>query len=199
MRTVAIGLLALISAQGCAAHKRPVMGSARYPAAAQAMGATVEASDPKLSAALLALTMSPTATGHRAAADEYLRLGIRDTAFDHLTAAIRLDPRDAAAYDAKARIWRDWGFPRLGMADAARAVFYAPHSAAAHNTWGTLLAAAGEQVEARRQFEQALALDPGATFAVANLCYLDMVASGVTSAGTCPPVSVADSARQSSK
>ena len=95
-----------------------------------------------------------------------------DAAFDHLTAATRLDPRDAAAYDARARIWRDWGFPELGMADSARAVFFAPNSAAAHNTWGTLLAAAGFDAEARREFEAALALDPHAAFARANLCSL---------------------------
>src|SRR4029450_5681722 len=103
-------------------------------------------------------------------AKEYRRLGIMDAAFDHLTAATRLDPRDAAAYDARARIWRDWGFPELGMGDSARAVFFAPRSAAAHNTRGTLLAAAGLEVEARREFEKALALDPNAGFARANLC-----------------------------
>ena len=56
------------------------------------------------------------------------------------------------------------------MGDSARAVFFAPRSAAAHNTRGTLLAAAGLEVEARREFEKALALDPNAGFARANLC-----------------------------
>ena len=95
-----------------------------------------------------------------------------DTAFDHLSAATRLDPRDAAAYDARARIWRDWGFPELGMGDSARAVFYAPRSAAARNTRGTLLAAAGWKAEALREFEAALALDPEASFARENVCRL---------------------------
>ncbi len=136
------------------------------------MGATAETQDPALAAALLRLAVIPTPEQHRAVADEYRRLGILDTAFDHLSAATRLDPRDAAAYDARARIWRDWGFPELGMGDSARAVFYAPRSAAAHNTRGTLLAAAGLTEEAQREFETALALDPNASFARANLCRL---------------------------
>jgi Tfp pilus assembly protein PilF len=120
----------------------------------------------------LKVGLAATPAHQRAAAEEYRRLGILDTAFDHLTAATRLDPRDAAAYDARARIWRDWGFAGLGMADAARAVYHAPRSAAAHNTWGTLLAATGHRDDARREFEIALALDPGASFARANLCRL---------------------------
>jgi tetratricopeptide (TPR) repeat protein len=133
---------------------------------------TIESQDKRLAAALVLLTVAPTADQHRAVAEEYRRLGILDTAFDHLTAATELDPRDAAAYDARARIWRDWGFPELGMGDSARAVFYAPRSAAAHNTRGTLLAAAGFEAAARQAFETALALDPDAEFARANLCRL---------------------------
>ena len=118
------------------------------------------------------LALVPTPAHHRAVADEYRRLQILDAAFDHLSAATRLNPQDAAAYDARARIWRDWGHPELGMADSARAVFYAPRSAAAHNTRGTLLAAAGLKEEALREFEAALALDPNASFARVNLCRL---------------------------
>jgi tetratricopeptide (TPR) repeat protein len=136
------------------------------------MGTTVEAQDPALAAALLRLALVPTPAHHRAVADEYRRLRILDAAFDHLSAATRLNPRDAAAYDARARIWRDWGFPQLGMGDSARAVFYAPRSAAAHNTRGTLLAAAGLKEEALREFEAALALDPDASFARVNWCRL---------------------------
>ena len=138
----------------------------------KAMGATVEAQDPALAAALVQLALVPTPAHHRAVADEYRRLHILDAAFDHLSAATRLDPRDAAAYDALARIWRDCGVPELGMADSARAVFYAPRSAAAHNTRGTLLAAAGLLEDALREFEIALALDPDASFARVNKCRL---------------------------
>ena len=118
------------------------------------------------------LALLRTAEHHRAVADEYRRLKILDAAFDHLSAATRIDPRDAAAYDARARIWRDWGVPELGLADSARAVYYAPRSAEAHNTRGTLLAAAGMRTEAAREFEAALRIDPGATFARTNLCLL---------------------------
>jgi tetratricopeptide (TPR) repeat protein len=75
----------------------------------------------------------------------------------------------------RARIWRDWGFPQRGMGDAARAVYYAPQSAAAHNTWGTVLAASGRPLEARTEFERARALDPDAPYVLSNLCYMEFV------------------------
>jgi tetratricopeptide (TPR) repeat protein len=168
--TVAIALLVCLS--GCSLQPRRSMRPA-LPGGApvqKALGGTIESQDRGLGAALLRLNLVPSAEHHRAVADEYRRVGILDVAFDHLTAATRMDPRDAAAYDARARIWRDWGFPELGMTDCARAVFYAPRSAAAHNTRGTLLAAAGFEEDARREFEAALALDPAASFARTNLC-----------------------------
>lgn len=168
MRLVAVGLFLLVCAPGCALRTQPAASRTLH----KAMGTTVESQDPALSAALLRLALIPTAEHHKAVAEEYRRLRILDAAFDHLSAATRLDPRDAAAYDARARIWRDWGFPELGMGDTARAVFHAPRSAAAHNTRGTLLAAAGLTEEARREFEAAVALDPDASFARVNLCRL---------------------------
>ena len=173
MRSIPVAVSLVVCLSGCsAAHPaslrpdvRPTDGASR-----KTFGNTIESQDRALGTALLVLTIAPTAQHHRAVAHEYQRLGILDAAFDHLTAATRLDPRDAAAYDARARIWRDWGFPELGMADSARAVFYAPWSAAAHNTRGTLLAAIGLEADARREFERALALDPDAAFARANLC-----------------------------
>jgi len=167
MRSVAVALF-VVCVPGCSLHTRP---AAARPVQ-KAIGVTVEAQDPALAAALVRLALIPTPEHHRGVADEYRRLQVLDAAFDHLSAATRLDPRDAAAYDARARIWRDWGFPELGMGDSARAVFYAPRSAAAHNTRGTLLAATGLTEEARREFEAALALDPDASFARANLCRL---------------------------
>ena len=140
---------------------------------------------------MLKLRLAPTAARHRAAAAHYRRLRIDDTAFDHLTAAIRLEPNDAAAYDERARIWRDWGYPGLGMADAARAVFLAPMSAAAHNTRGTLLAAIGDLDGALLEFGQALILDPRAPFAAANLCYLERTTKSTDSIKLCGPVPAA--------
>lgn len=172
VRSVAVALGLFVCLSACAAQPRAAVRPAK-PAGApsqKALGGTIESQDKALGAALVVLNLAPSPEHHRAVAGEYRRLGILDAAFDHLTAATRLDPRDAAAYDARARIWRDWGFPELGMADSARAVFFAPNSAAAHNTWGTLLAAAGFNAEAKREFEAALALDPQAAFARANLC-----------------------------
>lgn len=168
---VLIALLIAACAPACAGASRPRL--ARDLPVQRSFGASVEAQDPALSRALLALRLAPSAAQHKAVAAEYRRLRIDDAAFDHLTAALRLDPDDAAAYDARARIWRDWGFPQLGMADTAKAIYFAPESAAARNTRGTLLAAIGQIEAARREFRQALALDPGAAFASRNLCLLD--------------------------
>ncbi len=172
-RQIAVGLLVLTGVHGCAARQH-----SRSPAAqrTQVVGTTVEARDRALASALLKLRLAPSAAQHRAVADEYRRLGILDAAFDQLTAATRIDRRDAAAYDARARIWRQWGFPLMGVADANRAIFYAPKSASAHNTLGTLLAAAGQFEGARRAFERALTLDPTAVFARDNLSRLDRLA-----------------------
>ncbi len=161
----------------------------------RSMGSTIESQDPALSEALVQLQLVPSAAHHRTVAAEYRRLRIDDAAFDHLTAATRLEPDDAAAYDERARIWRDWGFPNLGMGDAARAVFYAPKSAAAHNTRGTLLIATGHLEAARRDFERALTIDPGAAFAAANLCWLERNAGSKESQGGCGSVSEKGEAR----
>ena len=119
--------------------------------------------------ALARLAVRPSAETHKAVGREYRRLGLLEQAFDQFGAATHLDRRDAEAYDARARIWRDWGFPGRGMGDAARAVYYAPQSASAHNTWGTLLAASGLLATRRSEFDRARALDPAAAYAVTNL------------------------------
>jgi Flp pilus assembly protein TadD len=168
-----VSLVAVACAQGCAGRARPAVPSAHAIQPVKSVGITIESHDRTLSAALLALNVAPSAARHRAVAKEYRRLHVDDAAFDHLKAATRLDPADAAAYDELARIWRDWGFPHLGLGDSARAVYYAPDSAAVHNTRGTLLAAIGDVDAARREFQQALSLDSNASFAAANLCRLE--------------------------
>jgi Flp pilus assembly protein TadD len=135
---------------------------------------SVEESDLRLRDALDRLAIADTPERRHAVAAAYLQAGIADEAFDHLTAAVRLDRTDAAAYDALARIWRDWGFPNLGLSDAHRAVYHAPASAAARNTLGTLLQAMGLTGEARRAYEAAVALDSRAAYALSNLCGLDL-------------------------
>lgn len=136
---------------------------------------TIESSSPPLRAALGALDGAPTGAKHRQVAATYSSLGVLDRAYDHLTAAIRLDRRGAAAYDARARIWRGWQLPHLGLSDAYRAVYYAPRSASAWNTLGTLLHAMRRHGEAERAYARALGLAPDAVFAWQNMCrlYLD--------------------------
>jgi hypothetical protein len=130
-------VLALFVCVGCATTPQvtPALPAART----ASFGVTIESQDEGLASALLRVRLAPTPAHHRAVADEYRRLRILDAAFDHFAAATRLDKTDAAAYDGMARIWRDWGYPEMGFADSARAVFYAPRSAAARNTRGTLM------------------------------------------------------------
>jgi Flp pilus assembly protein TadD len=140
------------------------------PAAPQA-----ETVDRALKEALAALATSPTVERHLRVAGAYLRLGITDVAVDHFTAATQLEPSAAAAWDGLARIWRDWGLPHVGLANAYRAVYHAPASAEAHNTLGTLLHAMGRADAARREYEMAVALQPGSAWAWSNLCALALV------------------------
>ena len=132
---------------------------------------TIEASDPEFAAALLAVSTQPTAANHRGVAARYVRLGILDQAHEHFSSAVVLDPADAVSWDGLARIWRDWGFPHLGLPDAYRAVYHAPDSPIVHNTLGTVLQALGRRAAARAKFEQALALDVSAAYALSNLCH----------------------------
>jgi len=131
---------------------------------------TLEGEDRVLAAALLDLERGPTAPRHRAAGDAYRRAGVLDKAHEHYTAAIRLDPADAVSWDARARIWRDWGFPNLGLPDARRAVYFAPSSAEAANTLGTIHYVLGQPDAALLAFERAASLAPGAAWARRNLC-----------------------------
>ena len=182
--------LSLTILPACAAHRRARSEIGRVPkresldsyiakvreasAAARpsaSLATTIESSDRQLSAALTALAVSNTAEAHRRVATEYRRIGVLDMAYTHLTDAIRLDSHDATAYDGLARIWRDWGVPRLGLGDAYRAVALAPDSASAANTLGTVLEGVGETKGARHWYERALALNPQASYALVNICY----------------------------
>ncbi len=132
---------------------------------------TLEAQDAALTAALLAVEARPSAATHRAVAAEYLRLGVKDVAHEHFTAAVKLDSKDAESWDGLARIWRDWGFSNLALPDATRAVYFAPTSPVVHNTLGTVLQTLGRRAEARSAYEKALTLDASAAYALTNLCY----------------------------
>jgi Flp pilus assembly protein TadD len=132
---------------------------------------TAEAADPRLAAAIAVARLVPSPETLRAAATEYRRLGIVDRAHQFLLDALRLNGRDTATYDALARLWRDSGVPGAALADAHRAVYYAPSSAVAHNTLGTVFQALGRRKDARKEYERAVTLDPTAAYALNNLCY----------------------------
>jgi tetratricopeptide (TPR) repeat protein len=132
---------------------------------------TVEGNDAELTAALMTVKARPSALNHRRVAELYLRHGLKDVAHEHFAAAVKLDPRDAVSFDGLARIWRDWGFANLALPDATRAVYFAPQSAVAQNTLGTVLQVLGRRAEARAAYEKALSLDANAGYALTNLCY----------------------------
>jgi Flp pilus assembly protein TadD len=131
----------------------------------------IESTDPRLAAALLEAKITPSPQSFRRVAEEYHRLKIDDRAHDYLHQASLMDSRDTATYDAMARLWRDGGLLHLALADAHRAIYYAPGSAAAHNTLGTVFQALGQRERARAQYEKTLQLDPSAAYALNNLCY----------------------------
>jgi tetratricopeptide (TPR) repeat protein len=133
---------------------------------------TVEASDARLAAAILRAKVAPSATAHREVALEYRRLAVFDKAHDSFERAVALDPADAVSHEGLARIWRDWGTPQFGLPPAYRAVYYAPRSAAAANTLGTVLQALGNLPEAEGWYVRALALAPDAWYALNNICYV---------------------------
>ncbi len=142
----------------------------------------VERQSEALAAALSRHAATPTRESEIGLAQAYVRAGILDKAHEHFAAAARLDPKDGSAWDGLARIWRDWGFPGVGLGDAYRAVHAAPDSPVAHNTLGTILQLLGNGRDARAHFERALALDPGASYARQNLCYSQLMESGADAA-----------------
>jgi tetratricopeptide (TPR) repeat protein len=149
--------------------------AARAPAPAVA---TIELRNRALRDALSSLRTAPTVLAYLHVAEEYRRAGVLDQAFDYFDEALKRAPRLAAAYDGRARVWRDWHIPAAGLGDSARAVYYAPRSASAHNTHGTLLLAIGECAAARNAFQKAIDLDPEATYAKANLHAVNQIGQG---------------------
>jgi tetratricopeptide (TPR) repeat protein len=146
---------------------------------------TIEASDGRLSAALLTLAVFPSAASHREVALEYRRLRVMDKAHDHFSRAVALDKTDAVSYEGLARISRDWGTPQLALADAHRAVYYAPHSPSAANTLGTVLHRLHQVDRAMDWYARAITLDPEASYALNNLCYAQVISGRVMARETC--------------
>jgi Flp pilus assembly protein TadD len=124
----------------------------------------------------------PSVPHEIALAQAYVRAGILDHAHQHFANVARVDPREGAAWDGLARVWRDWGFPHFGLGDAYRAASVAPRSPMVRNTLGTILQYLGNGAAARAQFEFALALDPGAAYALNNICYSRLMEADAASA-----------------
>jgi tetratricopeptide (TPR) repeat protein len=128
-----------------------------------------ESTDARLREALEALTKKPTAAAHIRVAREYHRLKVFDDAISHFDAAVDLERRNAPAFEGRARVWRDTGLLAQALADANRAIYFAPGTAGHRNTLGTILEALGQFEQARLAYERTLTLDPGAGYAEENL------------------------------
>ena len=167
------------------ASEAPARPASPAPSHAGGFALTLETQDAGLAAALAAEAVLPTSAHHRWVAAEYERLGVLDLAYEHLSTAIAQNPHDAAAYDARARLWRRWGFARLGLSDVYAAARLAPKSAVIANTVGTLLSAAGEPRAARDWFAKAVKLEPQAAYALNNLCYADLLLGQTSAVAEC--------------
>lgn len=146
---------------------------------------TMETSDAPLAAALLRAAVASSGAAYREVALEYRRLAVFDKAHDYFERAIALDPADAVSHEGTARIWRDWGTPQFGLPPAYRAVYFAPKSAAAANTLGTVLQALGRLPEAEGWYGRALALAPDAWYALNNICYVQIMRRQASAIGSC--------------
>ena len=167
----AVALVSALFLGACA-----TAGGNAPPAVARAVNSsagTIESTDARLEAALLAERLAPSAEAHLQIAREYARLGVLDFAHKRVERALMLAPRLAAAHEMMARVWRDWGHPGAGLVHVHRAIHYAPLSASGQNTLGTILDALGRVDEARAAYGRAFALDPSAGWALSNLCYLE--------------------------
>jgi Tfp pilus assembly protein PilF len=150
---------------------------------------SIEQRYPALRDALKALAQSPSADAHIKVAIAYHQLHVLDAAFDHFSDAAVFDAKSIAAWDGRARVWRDWGFVGRALADVHRARFLGPDRADVYNTLGTILERAGQCDGARRAYRDALVRDSQATWARENLTRLE--AAGMN----CQPVALKRSAR----
>lgn len=175
-------------------HDHAAAPAATPPPPAPPSGTTVETWDPGLRAALAQLNAHRTPATYRAVAAEYARLKIRDMAYANYTHALHIDPADAASYDGRARLWRDFGFPKNGLADAFRARYFAPKSPEAANTIGTLFEAMGRFDDAITWYAKAAVLDPSASFALTNMCHVHLSRGFASALIACQRALEADSA-----
>ncbi len=130
---------------------------------------TVESMHPELTSSLAALRAAPSAVAHLRVGLAYQRVLVLDLAIEHFDDALKMNARMAAAYDARARVWREWGLLGPAVGDAHRAVFFAPRWAGARNTLGTILTGLGDRASAAAAYRCAVQLEPAAVWARINL------------------------------
>jgi tetratricopeptide (TPR) repeat protein len=130
---------------------------------------SIERLDPQLRDALAMLERGESAQAHLVVAWRYWGVGVYDAAYDHYSDAIRIDPKNASAWEGRARVWRHWHMTEPALTDVHRAIFYAPSRADLRNTLGTILELGGQCSEARVAYAAAVKLDPTAAWARANL------------------------------
>jgi tetratricopeptide (TPR) repeat protein len=185
---------------GCAAHQRqtsvaaPPSALAQYIAKVRSASAppppkrppiqTIEQLDPQLASALAALQLDHSPANYRDVAAQYARLHIVDAADKYLTTAIEIDRDDPASYDARARLFRDAGFPGMGLGDAYRTWNLSPTAEAA-TTMGTLFEGMKQLNHAREWYRKALTLSPDAWYALNNICHLDTLEARRTAVLSC--------------
>ncbi len=160
----------LASAPATSPHLLERRSIASVPSRLSASMSALESANPQLRDAMLRLLLAPTADHHLQVAQVYRKLGIFDTAHDYLARSLTVNGPDPVVLDALARLWRDWGQPGLGLSHAYQAIQLAPDWPVAQNTLGTLLYRLGHRADARERFEAAVRLDPGAAYALENLC-----------------------------
>lgn len=144
---------------------------------------TLESTSSVLRARLALLAARPSPRAYLEVAATYREFGVDDRAFDYLARGLTAFPHDSALHDATARQWREWRLPAQALRHAHLAVRYAPASAAAHTTLGTVLWALGQHAAATAAFRRAADLAPNADFARHNLCHAERELGRPTRAG----------------
>lgn len=133
---------------------------------------SLEGHDSGVRDALAALAAAKSSGAHLRVAEAYMRVGVRDVAYDHYTEAIKLEPRNVVAFDGRARLWRDVGLLGPALTDAHRAKYFDPTSAAVRNTLGTILERQGLCPAALTEYREAVRLKPDAAWAQQNVTRL---------------------------
>jgi len=109
--------------------------------------------------------------------DELTREGMFARGWDAAERAVRLDPKLADAWMARAGLLQ-FGNPRTlaGVREAIqRAVNLDPSNAEAHHEFGMSLRLLNEDSAAAEQFRQALAIEPDRPMSLVHLAWIDMI------------------------